>query len=221
MSVDTLTPEDLTRILRYLDLPATDDLPSSPLAFLNDYLPILPPSLLQPFESITTPKERSSLPVVKARRVLYASREPPPAELRADRGRLRWPLLWERMGGARIPPPSVNVTEEERWVEREFLPGKENAQHVKKLGGFLRILEEEREIENVIEAKRAERRLDRVGEEFDEESDEEEEEEAAPPPEVDMRPDAEIEAEQEEVRRTFEKRLIELFVDGVDVSRAD
>lgn len=130
-------------------------------------------------------------------------------------------MLWERMGGTRIPPPSINVTEEERWVEREFLPGKENAQHVKKLGGFLRILEEEREIEDVIEAKRAERRLDRVGEEFDEESDEEEEEEAAPPPEVDMRPDAEIEAEQEEVRRMFEKRLIELFVDGVDVSRAD
>lgn len=120
------------------------------------------------------------------------------------------------MGGARLPPPSADVEEEEEWVRDNFLPGKENAQHVKKLGGFLRGLEEEREAEDVIMAKRVERRLDDVGEEFDEESDEEEEVETngrslMPPDMVD-------EEAQREVREAFEKRLLELFVDGMDVS---
>lgn len=118
------------------------------------------------------------------------------------------------MGGARLPPPTADVEEEEDWVRDSFLPGKENAQHVKKLGGFLRGLEEEREMEGVVMAKRAERRLDDVGEEFDEESDEEEEAEDRPP----LDPDRINEDEQREVREAFEKRILELFVDGMDVS---
>ena len=89
------------------------------------------------------------------------------------------------------------------------MPGKEGRQHVKKLGGFLRGLEEEREMEGVREARRVERRLDDVGEEFDEESDEEE------GPQV--RGNGML-VDQEEIKVTFQRKLLELFVDGLDVS---
>ena len=211
MSVETLTPDDLDRIFSYLDQPIPAELPTPPIQFLSDHIGILPSQLLLPFDEVTTPRERATIPTIKARRHIYATRQPIPPELTADRARLRWPLLWERSGGSSLPPPSIDVTEEERWAEENFLPGKENAQHVKKLGGFLRGLAEEREAEEVVMAKRAERRLDQVGEEFDEDSDEEEE--VPRPPGLaaqDMSPD--------EVKRSFEKRILELFVDGMDVS---
>jgi len=88
------------------------------------------------------------------------------------------------------------------------MPGKEGRQHVKKLGRFLRGLEEEREMEGVREARKVERRLDDVGEEFDEESDEED-------GRVPVRVNGEV--DQEDVKVAFERRLLELFVDGLDV----
>lgn len=231
-----LPPEDITAINAYLSLPGSSSSSSSytlnvaPLAFLASHLDILPYSLLTPFERVTTPRQRTALPAIKRRRYLYAhplEGEVPPL-LRADRGRLRWPLLWERLGGARLPPPSASVTEEEDWVRDNFLPGKDGAQQVKKLGGFLRGLEEEREWEEMGRAKREERKLDDVGEEFDEESDEEEEEGDAEDRQGQSangsgpvgHGSASVEAEdQEEVRRLFERRLLELFLDGLDVSQ--
>lgn len=91
------------------------------------------------------------------------------------------------------------------------MPGKEGRQHVRKLGGFLRGLEEEREMEGVREAKRVERRLDDVGEEFDEESDEEE-----TVPRLAMNGGGAV--DQADVKVAFEKKLLELFLDGLDVS---
>lgn len=88
------------------------------------------------------------------------------------------------------------------------MPGKEGRQHVKKLGRFLRGLEEEREMEGVREARKVERRLDDVGEEFDEESDDED-------GRVPVRVNGEV--DQEDVKVAFERRLLELFVDGLDV----
>jgi len=213
MSVNTLTQYDIDRILSYLELPSATELPTTPLRFLSDHITVLPPPLLQPFDEVTSPRERTAIPAIKARRLLYATQSPLPAELHADRGRLRWPLLWERMGGSSLPPPSADVREEERWVEENFLPGKENSQHVKKLGGFLRGLEEEREMEGVVMARRAERRLDDVGEEFDAESDEEDDEEIS----RNVRSGEVEEKDQADVRDAFEKRILELFVDGVDV----
>lgn len=95
---------------------------------------------------------------------------------------------------------------------------KEVRQHVKKLGGLLRGFEEEREMETMRERKRVERGLDEVGEEFDSESDEEDgvggrigNARIGAGPGV-------VEGEdQEEVARAFEKKLVELFVDGLDV----
>lgn len=90
------------------------------------------------------------------------------------------------------------------------MKGTAENQQVRKLGGFLRLLEEEREAEEVRAAKRMERRLDQEGEEFEEESDEEERDEANQRPQV-----AE---DQQEVKLAFQKRLLELFLDGLDVS---
>jgi len=130
------------------------------------------------------------------------------------------------MGGSSLPPPSSGVEEEEEWVRDRFLGGHEREggemkQHVKKLGGLLRGFEEEREAEVVRERKRVERRLEDVGEEFDSESDEDE-----VGPVNGMSNDRGVprivEAEdQEGVKRAFEKRLLELFVDGLDTISYD
>lgn len=229
-----LPPENVAAIHNYLSTPGSSSSASTldvpPLAFLTSHLDILPYSLLTPFGRVTTPRQRTTLPAIKRRRYLYAhpaEGEVPPL-LQADRGRLRWPLLWERLGGARLPPPSASVTEEEGWVRDNFLPGKDGAQQVKKLGGFLRGLEEEREWEEMGRAKREERKLDDVGEEFDEESDEGEEEgggengqgQSTNGSAIAAHGSAPVEAEdQDEVRRLFERRLLELFLDGLDVSR--
>jgi hypothetical protein len=229
-----LSHDETSAILTYLSLPSATDLSTPPLPFLATHLDLLPTPLLLPFSRITTPRQRTSIPGIKSRRLLYANRDPKPRELRADSGRLRWPLLWERLGGNRLPPPSGDVEEEEDWVRESFLPGKEDAQHVKKLGGFLRGLAEEREMEGVARARREERRLDDVGEEFDEESDEEEDVEAGEEAQERQREQQreseepipndsglgalEAEDDQDEVKRVFERRLLELFLDGMDVS---
>jgi hypothetical protein len=109
------------------------------------------------------------------------------------------------------------VAEEEDWVRSSFLPGKEDAQHVKKLGGFLRGLEEERELEGVAVARRVERRLDDVGEEFDSDSDDEDEGRPHRPGSGQV----EEADDQEEVKKVFERRLLELFLDGLDVRPTD
>jgi hypothetical protein len=97
-------------------------------------------------------------------------------------------------------------------------------------------LAEEREMEGVARARREERKLDDVGEEFDEESDEEEDnEEDEEGQERQQEPQQEAEQpipensglgahqaeddqDQDEVKRIFERRLLELFLDGMDVS---
>jgi hypothetical protein len=90
-------------------------------------------------------------------------------------------------------------------------------QHVKKLGGLLRAFEEEREVEHVRERKRVERQLDQVGEEFDSESDEEDGV-GGRIGNTRIGPAVVEEEDQESVARAFEKKLVELFVDGLDVS---
>lgn len=118
-----------------------------------------------------------------------------------------------------LPLPSSTIKGEEAWVKDHFLPGSEGRQHVKKLGGFLRGIEEEREMEEMRAAKRAERRLDNVGEEFDEESEDEDEEDGEMRKQAAALPIAGAVAEnQDEVKQAFERKLLEMFVDGLDVS---
>jgi hypothetical protein len=104
------------------------------------------------------------------------------------------------------------VEEEEEWVKGGFLPGVEGRQHVNRLGGFLRGLQEEREMEDVMAAKRVERRLDDQGEEFDSDTDDEDEVVGRTIPAAGM-----TEREVREVKESFEKKVMELFVDGLDV----
>jgi hypothetical protein len=132
------------------------------------------------------------------------------------------------MGGSSLPTTaSAGVQEEETWVRDRFLGGlvepsagvgdKEVTQHVKKLGGLLRGFEEEREMEHVRERKRVERQLDEVGEEFDSESDEEDGV-GGRIGNARIGPRVTEDEDQEAVARAFERKLIELFVDGLDVS---
>jgi hypothetical protein len=89
---------------------------------------------------------------------------------------------------------------------------------VNKLGKFLAELEEEREWEDMRAAKRLERRRNQEEEaekeEFEESSDEGEEEE-------DPRLVGVPAEDQEEVRVLFERRLLELFLDGLDVRASE
>ncbi|WVW78599.1 hypothetical protein I302_100556 [Kwoniella bestiolae CBS 10118] len=221
MSQSPLTPDQIRPILSYLDLPLSDTLPSPPLTFLSQHLSNLPPSLLEHF-AFLTPKQLTAIPTIKHRRLLYATSIPRPGILSVNEGRLRWPLLWERLGGdpfAAINENSNSAIEEEEWVSQGFMHdsqgGREKNQQVKKLGGFLRVLEEERESEGIRSAKRMERRLDVQGEEFDEDSDDEGEQQQ-------LNGDGngvgrvEVNEDQGEVERLFEKRLLEIFLDGMD-----
>jgi hypothetical protein len=227
METRQVHPEDLERIKSYLSLPPETLLPADPLELLQTYLHTLPRSLLEPFIEITTPRQRARLRPIKSRRLMYASTTPTPTFLSADAGRLRWPLLWERMGGSSLPAASAGQKEEEVWVKDRFLGGlvepsagvddKEVTQHVKKLGGLLRGFEEEREMEHVRERKRVERQLDEVGEEFDSESDEEDGV-GGRIGNTRIGPRVVEEDNQDEVARAFERKLVELFVDGLDVS---
>lgn len=225
MTGKTLQPDDIDRIRSYLELSDDVQLPHDPLQILADHVDTLPRSLLQPFAELTTPRDRAKIRAIKSRRVMHASTVPPPAFLSADAGRLRWPLLWERMGGSSLPPPSQALREEEKWVREKFQGGEQEGangevhQHVKKLGGLLRDFEEEREMENVRERKRVERRMDEDGEEFDSESDEEDDSNLGEAKGGAGKGQRVVEDEdQEGVARAFEKKLVELFVDGLDVS---
>jgi hypothetical protein len=149
------------------------------------------------------------------------------------------PTLSGEPAPAKTPTiPSFRMREESTWANQDFMPftsdsnsdvnsstnvNNDTAQadrrkrvlQVNKLGKFLAELEEEREWEDMRDAKRLERRRDQEEEagkeEFEESSDEEEEEE-------DPRLVGLPAEDQEEVRVLFERRLLELFLDGLDVS---
>jgi hypothetical protein len=240
------TADDVARILKYLDLPVPSPpvLPLEPHAFLAAHLDNLPRALLEPFAHLTTPRSRAHIPAVKSRRLLYASAGPststtlsvaaataqtPPPLLRADRGRLRWPLLWERLGGSSLSQPSDEVDEEELWVDEMFMGG-HAGQSLRKLGGFLRTLEEAREAEGVREAKRVERRKEAeqglegaLGVGGDGDADEDGMDDPGTWLAGQMGANGqqgvagEV-ADQEKVKLVFERRLLELFLDGLDVS---
>ncbi|KAK4689813.1 hypothetical protein P7C73_g300, partial [Tremellales sp. Uapishka_1] len=199
-----LPPDILDSILSYLSLPPSSTLPSPPLTFLSTHIAQLPLPLLQPFSALLSPRQRAVIPTIKSRRLLFSATSP--SILSARKGRLRWPLLWESLGGSGIPDPSGNDEDEEAFGRDLFMEG-EN-QHVKKLGGLLREYEEEREMESVRERRRVERRLMEEGEEFDESDDE------SPVESSQARPVGG--GDQEAIGKVFEKRLLELFVDGLD-----
>ena len=117
---------------------------------------------------------------------------------------------------------SFRMREESSWATNDFMPTeatpaerRKQILQVNKLGKFLAELEEEREWEDMRNAKRLERRRNQEEEagqeEFEESSDEEEE---------DPRMVGVPAEDQEEVKVLFERRLLEIFLDGLDVSRS-
>lgn len=142
-----------------------------------------------------------------------------PVELTASEGRIRWPLLWEQLGGDPTAVPSTAAQRDAvRWAEEDFMPG--STHHV---GRLARLMGEEEEVDawrSAAQNRARERRLQEEGEEFDSESDEDD---TPSGPEngstgvagaggTGARP----KRSQAEVEAEFEKRLLELFLDGLD-----
>ncbi|KAK7060484.1 hypothetical protein VNI00_001249 [Paramarasmius palmivorus] len=191
-------------ILSFLGLESTyQPSPShDPIKFLSKHLLQLPPHLLVTFSSITTPKERTTIPTIRNRRLEYVKSKP--EELAFSSARQRWPTLWpgrERRG-------VEEGREEKEWTEKNFLQGTDK--HVKKLGSLLGQYEEEREAQRIREIRREQAAADEFVPEEDEESDESEDEISAQP---------EVEESEAELKATFERRIQERFIYGLlDVS---
>jgi hypothetical protein len=219
-------------LLKYLRLPENyEPSPSKePLQFLKLHISVLPQYLLQSFSKPLTPRQRTSIPLIKNRRTNYVLQRHP-QELKWDRGRVLEPLLWENMNAGRVatasapPRPGVEAGVQEReWAERHFVgyhsapsrsgsDGERNAQkgYVGRLGELLAEYEEEREAERLrmlrrerIAASASERETE---EEFDTDSSDDE---------ITRDPlSAVLEAEStEEVQSSFERVLRERFIDG-------
>lgn len=119
---DTATA-DLIRLQTHLNLPPTGQFPTSALAFLQTYLDLVPPSLIHVLSTTTTPRERSRVRGIKARRMVWAGLAGSggrPGELGAEEGWRRWPLLWERLGGDPRGPSSTIDTS--RDAEHATMP---------------------------------------------------------------------------------------------------
>lgn len=162
---------DESPVLSYLGLPPSYE-PSpraAPVDFLRKHVRELPPHLLKLFSSHTTPRERTAVPVIRARRLKYA--ETQPLELSLVNAKSAWPALWE--GRERLGQEQGK--DERSWAEKEFMGGG-SSQQVGKLGALLAEYEEERESERVRTARRQRAEyIDSLPEE-DEDTDDEEEE---------------------------------------------
>ncbi|RSH86100.1 uncharacterized protein EHS24_004322 [Apiotrichum porosum] len=218
--------------------------PANPLTLLSLHLDALPPSLARDVGGGVSPKDRAKVPGIKARRVLYGTSGPttapssstlpaaaaagapprprPPLTLTAEAGRVRWPLLWERLGGdPRVTAATTSQRDESDWASTGFMPGQER--FVGRLGRMLAEEEEVREWEQARGARMRERRMDDVGEEF-EDSDDDDDVDMGVVPRVVTGPNgtpipvsAGIGAEdQDAVVEMFERQLLELFIDGLD-----
>ncbi|KAF9247358.1 hypothetical protein BU15DRAFT_84867 [Melanogaster broomeanus] len=171
-------------------------LSNSPIEFLRKYLHLLPPHLIVSFSSITTPKQRSTIPEIRNRRLAYT--ETKPKQLGLVEARSRWPQFWhgrERSG-------QEAAREEKDWAEKGFLGGR--TQQVGKLGTLLGDYEEEREAERL----RGVRRQQAAAEEFvpeEEDSDSD----------LSDHGTGDVQESPEDQRATFERRIKELFIYGL------
>ncbi|TFK75751.1 hypothetical protein BDN72DRAFT_885296 [Pluteus cervinus] len=203
------TSDDLSlgppKVLSYLGLPL-DYSPSpstDPVAFLARHITELPPYLLASFNSSTTPKQRTVIPRIRNRRLLYTTSNPAPFSFTSARA--AWPLLWtgtERRG-------TEEGEEERKWAQTGFLEG--SKKHVGKLGNLLSGYEEEREAQRVrvMRRERASNDDENFIPEEDEDTDEEQEEEL-------YRELAKKEAEDPKVERdAFERLVRERFIYGL------
>ncbi|KAF4619531.1 hypothetical protein D9613_005257 [Agrocybe pediades] len=205
---------DKAASLKYLGLPL-DFEPSPdkhPIEFLTRYIAQLPPHILIHYNTVTTPKQRTTIPAIRNRRLQYTLQNPP--ELRFESARNTWPELWqgrERRG-------KEEGEDERAWAQRNFLQGTQ--QHVGKLANLLAEYEEEREAERIRELRRSRAPAqDEFVPEEDSDSDEEDEEDERAthePPE---------EESPAQAKASFERLLRERFIygllDNIDYDKVD
>lgn len=203
----SLTESDLQKIQTYLALPPGPSLPSPPLQFLTDHLPLLPPSLALLLSKPTTPQGRTTIAQIRNRRYRWASQTPPPPALRVSRGRDRHPLLFDRIVGSGVDIRDEEGEEEEEWGRTRAVLG--GGATIGKFGELMKGFEEEREGERRRAVRKEEARREReTAEEFESDSDEDEQE---------HRVDSFWGAEVEERVRVFERILRERWLDGLEV----
>lgn len=213
--------EDDQRFLRYLDLPECYQ-PSptaAPVEFLQQHLVQLPKHLALYFSSLVPPKSRTSLSIVRNRRLNYVQSPAGQEALFWKRARSKWPLLWEQSGTAReegARPGDFDAADERAWAKDNFLGGNGAAQ-IGKLGALLGEYEADREAERARHLRRdaavRQAMMPQLAEE-DEDSDDEDPVDAA----ANAAEDAAETLDQH--RDAFERLLKERLVYGLlDVSR--
>jgi len=144
---------DTNGVLTYLGLPSDYD-PSpaiAPVPFLTKHLRQLPPNILQWFNSITTPEQRTAVLLIRNRRFNYTQSNPP--EFQFPAAMRQWPALWDepkRIGTI----GQEEAREEKEWADTTFLGG-EHQTYVGNLGTLLGGYEEERHSERHRQAKRS------------------------------------------------------------------
>jgi hypothetical protein len=199
-----LEPFDPTPILKYLDLPSnyTPSPVEDPISFISSNLRLLPPHLIDRFSLITTPKQRTSIPQIRNRRLRWT--QSAPKAISYPEARTTWPTLWRGTPEARGARQAADASDERAWVEQNFFA--ERAPHVRKLGELLAGYEEERSWER----SRAERRQ-QADEDFvpeEDESSEEELEEGVHPTSKQSEPEEQFEESKEAFERLIKERLI-------------
>ncbi|KAF8897694.1 hypothetical protein BD779DRAFT_396296 [Infundibulicybe gibba] len=156
---------DEKTILKYLGLP--EDHPISPVAspipFLITHIAQLPPHILMQFGGVTTPKQRTAIPLIRNRRTKYMSNPPP--QLSYPLARTQWPSLWD----GQEQRSKSEAEDEKEWAERHFLQGKK--QYVRNLGNLLGEYEEERSAERIRFSRRQRAQEDFIPEEDDDSDD--------------------------------------------------
>lgn len=198
---------DDASLLTYLGLPnGYQPRPSTePIEFLRRHLRQLPPSLLQPLASITTPKQRTIVPTIRNRRLKFTKSDS--SVFSYNEARKTWPALWKGPTSG-VRPGQEEREEEKRWAESSFLEGQK--QHIGKLGNLLGDFVEEREAEQARAFRRAAAQ-DFVPEEEEESDDSDGIDDAGNA--------ADVEETEEEARENFERMIRERFIYGLlDVS---
>ncbi|OCH90949.1 hypothetical protein OBBRIDRAFT_558466 [Obba rivulosa] len=192
-------------LLSYLGLPR-DYQPSpsaDPVDFLLRHLRQLPPHLSSHFTALTVPKQRTTIPAIRNRRLTYVESDPP--ELRFEVAKATWPTLWpvRERGG------KEEGKEEKEWANKEFMGS--SKQHVGKLGTLLAEYEEEREAERVGTLRRQQaEQLDSLPEESEEEEEEEDEDE-----DDEVGANDGVEETLEDIRDTFMRVIKDRFIYGL------
>ena len=150
--------DEMDCILRWIHSDDRDGLINDPLTFLSNNIYNLPPHLLKYFESVTTPKQRTSIPIIKKRRLNWARSVHSRDTFTADTGRFRDPSNFEQSldRDERGYHPSHAYAQdagakESQWLENESMM----SGHAKlgKLGTLLSEYESERDSRGYTQSK--------------------------------------------------------------------